>query len=151
MALDINFHSGASSPCSLWSSEGQCSEQALQAGLCSPLAQCCCAKRCQVQHLLLLLSVWKINWDFFLIYIYIYEQNGPCSHSCSLSKIFCHELVEKERFLAEIKGVTFKEGDSKKSGKDKRDVRICIGRSGEGRNRGRLHKCNVLGTYPSAL
>lgn len=88
---------------------------------------------------------------FFNIYIYIYEQNGPCSHSCSLSKIFCHELVEKERFLAEIKGVTFKEGDSKKSGKDKRDVRICIGRSGEGRNRGRLHKCNVLGTYPSAL
>lgn len=69
-----------------------------------------------------------------------------------LSKTFSHELVEMERFLGEIKGMTLKEGgDSNKSGKDKRDVRICIGRSGEGRNRGHLHKCNVLGTYPSAL
>lgn len=45
--------------------------------------------------------------------------------------------------------MTFKEGGaSKKSGKDK-SVRIC--RPGEGRNRSTLHRCNALGTYPSAV
>lgn len=125
---------------------------------------------CQLQHLLLLLSIWKINCDFFFL---IEGQNGPCNLSCRLwcsfsyfwvcalllcqeqrkclSKTFSHELVKMKRFLGENKAVALKEGGaSKKSGKN-RSVRIFISRSGEGRNRNNLHRCNVLGTYPSAL